>query len=165
MRSVAAFAKAGGPVIGICNGFQVLCESGLLPGALLRNDTLRFRSVDVHVRVENADTIYTRGYRVGQVLRIPIAHGEGNYHADEGTLAELEGEGRIVFRYTHPDGSLGPGSNPNGSAHNIAGIVSAEGNVLGMMPHPERVVEEILGPPDGRGIFESLASHLAKVGA
>ncbi len=161
MEPVRAFAGEGGPVLGICNGFQVLCESGLLPGALLRNDTLRFRSHHVYLRVETTDTPFTTAYERGQILRISIAHGEGNYHADPETLALLEGEDRIVLRYVLPDGSLGPGSNPNGSAHHIAGIVNERRNVLGMMPHPERAVEPILGSTDGRGIFESLADHLA----
>jgi phosphoribosylformylglycinamidine synthase len=165
MGSVTEFAEAGGPVMGICNGFQILCEAGLLPGALLRNDTLRFRSLDVHVRVENVRSIFTSRYEQGQILRIPIAHGEGSYHADPETLAELEGEGRVLFRYVTPEGGLGPGSNPNGSAHNIAGIVSPAGNVLGMMPHPERAVEPLLGSDDGRGLFEALAAHLAGVEA
>jgi len=161
MEAVRTFADGGGPVIGICNGFQVLCESGLLPGALLRNDILRFRSHDIFIRVETPATPFTSAYERGQILRIPIAHGEGNYHADPETLALLEGEDRIVFRYVAPDGSLGPESNPNGSAHNIAGIVNEKRNVLGMMPHPERAVEELLGSTDGRGIFESLAAHMS----
>jgi phosphoribosylformylglycinamidine synthase subunit PurQ / glutaminase len=160
MDAVQDFARAGGPVLGICNGFQVLCESGLLPGALLRNDSLKFRSKGVHIRVENATTPFTTAYSKGDILRIHIAHGEGGYHADKEVLAELEGEDRIAFRYVTADGGLGPGSNPNGSAHNIAGIVNEAGNVLGMMPHPERSVEELLGSTDGRGIFESLAAHL-----
>jgi len=165
MRPVIDFAESGGLVVGICNGFQVLCESGLLPGALLRNDTLLFRSHDVHIRVETVDTPFTSAYRKGDVLRVPVAHGEGNYHADPETLAELEGEDRIVFRYVTPSGDLGPGSNPNGSAHNIAGIVNRARNVIGMMPHPERAVEELLGSTDGRGIFTSLAEHFEKVAA
>ncbi len=165
MDAVHAFATAGGPVVGICNGFQVLCESGLLPGALLRNDTLRFRSHDVHIRVETSRTRFTSAYEKGRILRIPIAHGEGNYHADAETLAELEGEDRVVFRYVTPTGGLGEGSNPNGSAHNIAGIVNAARNVLGMMPHPERAVEPLLGSTDGRGLFESLSAHLSSVPA
>ncbi|MSR22775.1 MAG: phosphoribosylformylglycinamidine synthase subunit PurQ [Gemmatimonadetes bacterium] len=165
MKSVSEFARHGGPVVGICNGFQILCESGLLPGALLRNDTLRFRSLDVHIRVESTRTMFTPRYREGQVIRMPIAHGEGSYYAAPETLAELEGEGRIVFRYVRRDGELGMGSNPNGSQHNIAGIISADGNVLGMMPHPERAVEEILGSSDGRGLFEALAAHRTGVAA
>jgi phosphoribosylformylglycinamidine synthase subunit PurQ / glutaminase len=160
MEAVVAFARSGGPVLGICNGFQVLCEAGLLPGGLLRNDSLRFRSHPVHLRVETSDTLFTSRYRKGELLRIPIAHGEGNYHADPEDLAELEGEGRIVFRYVTADGRLAPEANPNGSAHHIAGIVNEEGNVLGMMPHPERAVEEILGATDGLALFLSLADHL-----
>jgi phosphoribosylformylglycinamidine synthase subunit PurQ / glutaminase len=161
MEAVTAFALAGGPVVGICNGFQVLCESGLLPGALLRNESILFRSHDVHVRVETVETPFTAAYARGQILRIPIAHGEGNYHADAETLARLEGEDRIVFRYVTPAGGVGPGSNPNGSAHNIAGIVNETRNVLGMMPHPERAVESLLGSTDGLGLFASLEAHLA----
>lgn len=160
MEAVQDFARAGGPVLGICNGFQILCESGLLPGALLRNDSLQFRSLPVHIRVESTDTPFTSAYSKGDLLRVHIAHGEGGYFADEAVLAELEGEDRIVFRYVTADGGLGPGSNPNGSLHNIAGIVNAERNVLGLMPHPERAVEELLGSTDGRGVFESLAAHL-----
>lgn len=164
MEAVQAFALAGGPVLGICNGFQILCESGLLPGALLRNESLKFHSHPVHIRVESTATPFTSTYEKGAILRIHIAHGEGGYHADQEVLAELEGEDRIAFRYVTADGGLGPGSNPNGSAHNIAGIVNETRNVLGMMPHPERAVEGLLGSTDGRGIFESLAAHLG-VGA
>ncbi len=160
MSAVDAFARSGGLVVGICNGFQVLCESGLLPGALLRNDTLRFRSHDVHIRVETVETPFTSAYSEGQVLRMPIAHGEGSYYADPNTLAELEGEGRVVFRYVTSAGEALPEANPNGSAHGIAGILNRDRNVIGMMPHPERAVEEILGSTDGRGLFESLASVL-----
>jgi len=160
MRAVVDFAAGGGPVLGICNGFQILCESGLLPGALLRNDTLHFRSLDVHLRVETVATPFTSTYTRGQILRIPIAHGEGNYHADVETLDRLEAEDRVVFRYVREDGSLGEGSNPNGSARNIAGILNERRNVLGMMPHPERAVESLLGSEDGRGIFESLLGYL-----
>ena len=163
MSAVGAFARAGGIVAGICNGFQVLCESGLLPGALLRNDTLRFRSHDVHIRVETADMPFTMECEKGQVLRMPIAHGEGSYHADAGTLAELEDEDRIAFRYVTSEGGLSPEANPNGSAHAIAGIVNHGRNVLGMMPHPERAVEMLLGSTDGRGIFESMATALRVV--
>jgi phosphoribosylformylglycinamidine synthase subunit PurQ / glutaminase len=160
MDAVVEFAEAGGPVVGICNGFQVLCEAGLLPGALVRNESLRFQSHPVHVRVETTRTPFTSEYEEGQVLRIPIAHGEGNYHAEPEVLAELEGTDRIVFRYSTPEGKLTPEANPNGSAHHIAGIVNERRNVLGMMPHPERAVEELLGPTDGLGLFQSLRNHL-----
>jgi phosphoribosylformylglycinamidine synthase subunit PurQ / glutaminase len=165
MDAVARFARNGGPVVGVCNGFQVLCESGMLPGALLRNVGLLFRSHDVHIRVEEVDTPFTSAYRKGQVLRMPLAHGEGCYHADPETLATLEGEGRIVFRYCTPDGELTPAANPNGSAHHIAGIVNEARNVLGMMPHPERAVEALLGSVDGAGLFRSLRRHLEGVAA
>ncbi len=161
MEAVVAFAREGGPVAGICNGFQVLCEAGLLPGALLRNDVLRFRSHPVTIRVETTASPFTNAYRKGEILSVPIAHGEGNYRADPEVLAELEGDDRIAFRYVTPDGGVGPGSNPNGSAHNIAGVLNARRNVLGMMPHPERAVEPILGSTDGVGIFESLKAHLS----
>jgi phosphoribosylformylglycinamidine synthase I len=163
MSAVEAFARSGGMVVGICNGFQVLCESGLLPGALLRNRALRFLGIDVRVRVETNQTRFTSAYERGQVLQMPIAHGEGRYYADGETLAELEGEGRVVFRYVSNVGELDPDANPNGSINSVAGIVSAEGNVLGMMPHPERAVEELLGSVDGRGIFESMAVALAGI--
>ena len=156
MEEVLEFARAGGLVGGICNGFQVLCEAGMLPGALVRNDVLKFRSRWIHMRVENADTPFTSAYSVGQVLRIPIAHGEGNYVADEATARALEDGGRVVFRYCDADGNVTPESNPNGSVANIAGIVNEGSNVLGLMPHPERAVEDVLGGTDGRGIFESL---------
>ena len=158
MPAVGTFAREGGIVAGICNGFQVLCESGLLPGALLRNDTLRFRSHDVYIRVETVGTPFTTEYEKGQVLRMPIAHGEGGYYADAKTLAELEDEDRIAFRYVTPEGNLSREANPNGSAHAIAGIVNHGRNVLGMMPHPERAVEILLGSTDGRGIFESMTT-------
>jgi phosphoribosylformylglycinamidine synthase I len=161
MDSVVEFARKGGPVLGICNGFQILCEVGLLPGALLRNESLKFQSHDCWLRVENPDTIFTRHYQRAQVLRMPLAHADGNYHADEETLSRLEGEDRIVFRYVNPDGGLGEGSNPNGSAHNIAGIVNEAGNVLGMMPHPDRAMEPILGSTDGVGLFASVVEQLA----
>ncbi len=160
MDRIVEFARAGGPVLGICNGFQVLCEAGLLPGALLRNESLRFVSRPVHVRVDFADPPFTSEYEKNQILRMPVAHGEGNYHADPEVLAELEGEDRIVFRYATADGKLTPEANPNGSAHHIAGIVNESRNVLGMMPHPERAVEGVLGSTDGLGIFRSLAAHL-----
>jgi phosphoribosylformylglycinamidine synthase len=162
MEEVKAFADAGGPVLGICNGFQTLCEAHLLPGALVRNESLRFVGTDVRVRVERTDTVFTNEYTKGQILRIPIAHGEGSYEADEQTLDRLEGEGRIVFRYVDAAGEPTEGCNPNGSCNNIAGIVSAAGNVLGMMPHPERAVEDLLGSSDGEALFTSLVSTLVR---
>ena len=164
MDAVKAFAAFGGPVLGICNGFQMLCEAGLLPGALLRNSSLLFASQDVLLRVESEATIFTRNYHIGQILRMPIAHAEGNYHADEETLDRLEGEGRVLFRYVDAAGETTTGANPNGSARSIAGILNEEGNVMGMMPHPERAVEEILGSVDGLGLFEALLVHLSPVG-
>jgi phosphoribosylformylglycinamidine synthase I len=163
MREVKAFAAAGGPVAGICNGFQILCEAGLLPGALVRNRSLKFRSRPVHLRVERADTAFTSEYEVGQVLEVPIAHGEGCYFADPDLLDALEANGQVVFRYCTEDGLVVPAANPNGSARAIAGIINAGGNVLGMMPHPERAVEPLLGSTDGMGLFRSLAAHLARV--
>jgi phosphoribosylformylglycinamidine synthase subunit PurQ / glutaminase len=163
MREVKAFAAAGGPVAGICNGFQILCEAGLLPGALVRNRSLKFRSRPVHLLVERADTAFTSAYEVGQVLQVPIAHGEGCYFADPALLDGLEANGQVVFRYCTEDGLVAPAANPNGSARAIAGIINAEGNVLGMMPHPERAVEPLLGSTDGIGLFRSLAAHLARV--
>jgi phosphoribosylformylglycinamidine synthase len=161
MREVKAFAAEGGPVAGICNGFQILCEAGMLPGGLMRNRTLKFRSRPVHLLVERAGTAFTSEYRTGDVLQIPIAHGEGCYFADPATLDELEAEGRVVFRYCDAEGLVSPAANPNGSARNIAGIINAAGNVLGMMPHPERAIEPLLGSTDGLGFFRSLAAHLA----
>jgi phosphoribosylformylglycinamidine synthase I len=161
MDDVVAFARAGGPVLGICNGFQILCEAGLLPGALMRNASLRFVSRNVTLRVERNDTPFTSDYREGQVLRIPIAHGDGNYEADEATLAQLEAEGRVVFRYVDPLGAVTEEANPNGSQDNIAGITNETANILGMMPHPERAMEAILGSTDGVGVFTSLVSSLA----
>jgi phosphoribosylformylglycinamidine synthase len=158
---VHAHAAVGGLVLGICNGFQILCEAGLLPGALVRNAQLRFTCKDVHLRVERSDTPFTRGYNAGQVIRIPVAHGEGNYTADGETLAELEGDGRIVFRYCAPDGSLDPKANVNGSAAAVAGIVNQRRNVLGLMPHPENHVEAALGSTDGRGLFAGLVEYIA----
>ena len=165
MEDVVEYARAGGPVLGICNGFQILCEAGLLPGALIRNDHLKFVSADVRVRVERADTLFTSDYQEGQVLRIPVAHAEGNYRADEETLRRLEDEGRVVFRYVDRHGEPTEGANPNGSQSNIAGIVNEEGNVLGMMPHPERAMEGILGSTDGLGVFTSMARNLASATA
>jgi phosphoribosylformylglycinamidine synthase subunit PurQ / glutaminase len=164
MKDVIRFANDGGLVLGVCNGFQVLCEAGLLPGALMRNASLRFACKDVHLRVENASTPFTNEAEAGQVLRIPIAHGDGNYIADEDTLDELERMGRVVFRYCESDGTITSEANPNGSARNIAGIINAEGNVLGMMPHPERCVEAILGhgSADGAIVFRSLLQHVGE---
>jgi phosphoribosylformylglycinamidine synthase subunit PurQ / glutaminase len=163
MREVKAFAEAGGPVAGICNGFQILCEAAMLPGALVRNRTLKFRSRPVHLRVERNDTPFTTAYEAGQVLQIPIAHGEGCYFAEQAVLDELEAAGQVVFRYVEPDGRVTDEANPNGSARNIAGIINPAGNVLGMMPHPERAVDAILGSTDGLGFLKSLADHLARV--
>ncbi len=149
MREVVRFAEAGGPVIGICNGFQILTEAGLLPGALLRNAGLRFLCMDTELRVEGKDTAFTGALDRGRTWRVPIAHMEGNYEADRETLDRLEGEGQVVLRYV--------GGAPNGAARDIAGVCNARGNVVGMMPHPERVIEGALGGTDGRGFFESLA--------
>lgn len=164
MQAVRAHAEAGGLVLGICNGFQILCESGLLPGALVRNAELRFTCKDVYLRVERNDTPFSRRYEAGQVIRVPVAHGEGNYAADGATLAELEGDGRVVFRYCGPDGALSPKTNVNGSMSAIAGIVNARRTVLGLMPHPENHVEAALGCTDGRGLFAGLVEHLASAG-
>ena len=161
MREVAAHAKRGGPVLAICNGFQIACEAGLLPGALLRNESLSFVGDMVRLRVESPETMFTAGYHRGQLLRVPVAHGEGRYTADEETLSRLEGEGRIVFRYVGPDGRTDPAANPNGSMNAIAGIVSEGGNVLGMMPHPERAVDPLLGSDDGLALFESLLARVS----
>jgi phosphoribosylformylglycinamidine synthase len=160
MDAVRAFAARGGLVLGVCNGFQILCEAGLLPGVLMRNAGLKFICRDVYLRVERAGTPFTRGYRTGAVIRVPVAHGEGNYVADAETLARIEGEGRVLFRYAAPDGTLDPAWNHNGAVNAIAGIVNAGGNVLGMMPHPENHVEAVMGCTDGRGLFEGLVQHL-----
>ena len=162
MREVIQHAERGAPVLGICNGFQIACEAHLLPGALLRNDKLQFVSEHVRVRVENAQTPFTNEYDAGQILTIPIAHGDGRYTADEETLDRLEEEGRVVFRYVGAGDETDEAWNPNGSMRAIAGIINDGGNVLGMMPHPERAVDPLLGPPDGRALFESM---LARVGA
>jgi len=163
MGAVRAFAANGGVVLGVCNGFQILCEAGLLPGVLMRNAGLKFLCRDVYLRVERSDTPFTRGYNAGQVICVPTAHGEGNYVADSETIARLEGEGRVVFRYTAPDGALAPEWNFNGATHAIAGIVNARGNVLGMMPHPERCSEVELGGTDGLKLFRSVADSAMKV--
>jgi phosphoribosylformylglycinamidine synthase I len=156
MQEVKAFAGAGGRVLGICNGFQVLLELGLLPGAMLRNKNLKFLCQHVHIRVEDARTDFTRAARKGRVLRIPIAHFDGNYYAPARTLRALEANGQVVFRYCDAAGNITPEANVNGSLHNIAGIRNEAGNVLGLMPHPERAAEALLGSTDGRTIFESL---------
>jgi phosphoribosylformylglycinamidine synthase I len=161
MTEVVAHAQRGGPVLCICNGFQIACEAGLLPGALLRNETLRFVSEPVRLRVENAETLFTNRYETGQILTMPIAHGDGRYTADDDVLDRLEGEGQIVLRYQHSAGDGDEYWSPNGSMRAIAGIVSAQGNVMGLMPHPERAVEAVLGSADGIGVFESM---LARVG-
>ncbi|HSJ63225.1 MAG TPA: phosphoribosylformylglycinamidine synthase subunit PurQ [Gemmatimonadaceae bacterium] len=161
MREVTAFARRGGPVLGICNGFQIACEAGLVPGALMRNAGLKFVSAMVHLRVENTDTLFTNQLAPTDVLRIPIAHGEGRYVADADTLERLEGEGQVVFRYVNPRGERDPGANPNGSMNDIAGIVSEAGNVLGMMPHPERASDPLLGSDDGLAIFQSVLERVS----
>jgi phosphoribosylformylglycinamidine synthase len=162
MDAVRAHAAKGGLVLGVCNGFQILCESGLLPGVLMRNAKLKFICKDVHLRVERSDSPFTRGYNAGQVIRVPVAHGEGNYEADEETVKRLEGEGRVLYRYCSPEGELGEPFNINGATNSIAGIVSDKGNVLGMMPHPENHVEDIMGCTDGRGLFAGLVAHLSR---
>jgi len=156
MEAVVRHAEAGKPVIGICNGFQILCEAGLLPGALIRNESLQYRCLWVNLRVENADTAFSEACRPGQVLAIPISHGEGRYYADGETLARLEAERRVVFRYCDADGQTTAAANPNGSVNNIAGIINERGNVLGMMPHPERACEALLGGEDGLYIWRSI---------
>lgn len=156
MKSVEEFAADGGLVIGICNGFQILCEAGLLPGVLMRNDHLQFRCQWVNLRVESASTRFTSECGEGDVLAVPISHGEGNYFADDPTLDALESNGQVVFRYCDDTGSVTPEANPNGSRRNIAGITNAEGNVLGMMPHPERCCDPLMGGTDGLAIFRSI---------
>jgi phosphoribosylformylglycinamidine synthase len=159
---VRDFAAKGGLVLAVCNGFQIACEAGLLPGVLARNAKLKFICKDVFLKVERSDTPFTRGYNAGQVIRVPTAHGEGNYVADAETIARLEGEGRVAFRYVTPDGRRDDSANANGSTNAIAGILNEKGNVLGMMPHPENHVESVIGSTDGRGLFAGLADHLAK---
>ena len=160
MQEVGEFAARGGLVVGICIGFQVLLELGLIPGAMLRNKDLKFLCQHVHIRIENAQTPFTNAGKRDQVLRIPIAHFDGNYYSDPETIARLKANNQIVFRYTQPDGTVDQEANVNGSLENIAGIVSAQGNVLGMMPHPERASEPDLGSEDGRVIFESIIHWL-----
>jgi phosphoribosylformylglycinamidine synthase I len=161
MREVVAHADRGGPVIGICNGFQIACEAGLLPGALLRNASLQFVSELSFVRVETNETRYTNQYSAGQILRLPISHGDGRYTADAATLDRLEQNGQVVFRYVNPAGEIDPAHDPNGSMRGIAGIVNERGNVIGLMPHPERAAEAVVGSADGVALFESV---LAQVG-
>lgn len=162
MREVETRARAGVPTLGICNGFQVLTEIGLLPGILMRNAGLKFICRDVHVAVADNDTVFTGCYQKDQVLRIPVAHNEGNYFADDATLNALEAEGRIAFRYTAPDGQVNDEGNPNGSARNIAGIYNETRTVLGLMPHPERVVDPAHGGVDGAGMFSGLVEALSR---
>ncbi len=162
MRDVVAKAKAGTPVLGICNGFQVLCETGLLPGVLQRNASLRFVCRDTFLSVEQPDTVFTRAYKAGEIINVPVAHGDGNYFADEDTLDRLENGGRVVFRYVDPEsGEAEPSANPNGSINNIAGICCERRRIVGMMPHPERHFDAILGSADGRRVFESAMASLA----
>ena len=163
MKDVIRFANDGGIVMGICNGFQVLCESGLLPGALMRNASLRFACRQVHLRIEETDTPFTNTLSKGDIIEVPIAHGEGNYYASEEELDRLETNRQVVFRYANAEGVVTAGANPNGSARNIAGIVNEQRNVLGMMPHPERCAESIVGSGDGIRIFESLIAQTVGV--
>jgi phosphoribosylformylglycinamidine synthase I len=163
MEPIRRHAAAGGLVLGICNGFQVLTEVGLLPGALMRNAHLRFASRDIHLRTEETDTPFTGELTEGQILRMPIAHGEGNFYADDAMLDELENNRQVIFRYCDSEGRITSESNPNGSARNIAGICNRARNVLGLMPHPERCVESLLGNADGLGVFKSIAASLARV--
>ena len=160
MDAVRAHAAKGGLVLAVCNGFQIACESGLLPGVLMRNAKLKFICKDVFLRVERSDTPFTRGYNAGQVIRVPVAHGEGNYVADAETIKRLEGEGRVLFRYVSPEGKLDPAWNFNGATNAICGITNEGGNVFGMMPHPENHVEASMGCTDGRGLFAGLVAHV-----
>jgi phosphoribosylformylglycinamidine synthase len=161
MKAVESFARAGGPVLGICNGFQILCEAGLLPGALARNAGLRFLSHDVHLSVERTDTAFTSAYRRGQVLRMPLSHGEGRFVADASTLDLLEEEGRVVFRYVDREGNATANANPNGSLRAIAGVCNEARNVVGLMPHPDRAYAAVLGSDDGLGVFRSALAATA----
>jgi phosphoribosylformylglycinamidine synthase subunit PurQ / glutaminase len=160
MDAVRAHAERGGLTLGICNGFQILCEAGLLPGVLMRNAALKFMCREVYLRVERSDTPFSQRYNAGDVIRVPVAHGEGNFEADKGTIDRLEGEGLVLFRYTAPDGTLDPKWNYNGATNAIAGILSEKRNVLGLMPHPENHVDPLVGPTDGRGFFESIRTSL-----
>jgi phosphoribosylformylglycinamidine synthase len=160
MRAVAEKAAAGVAVLGVCNGFQILCEAGLLPGILMRNASLHFACREIHLRVETTDSVFTNRYRRGQVIRCPIAHGEGNYRCDEATLTRLKNDDRVVFRYVDAAGRTSEVANPNGSLDAIAGILNERRNVLGLMPHPENLIEPLQGGSDGRGLFESVLSSL-----
>ena len=162
MAAVTRFAERGGPVLGICNGFQVLLEAGLLPGAMVRNRSVKFVSRHVHVRVEHTDTPFTASCSKGQLLELPIAHGEGNYFADPETIGELETQRQIIFRYTDAAGEVSDAANPNGSINNIAGICNRARNVAGLMPHPERACEPSLGSADGRAVLQSIVNHFAQ---
>jgi phosphoribosylformylglycinamidine synthase subunit PurQ / glutaminase len=162
MEAVRSHVRRGGLAIGICNGFQILCEAELLPGVLLRNSAIKFLCREVCLRIERSDTPFTRGYNAGQVIRVPIAHGEGSYFASPATIARLENEGRVLFRYTAPDGSRNEAWNVNGSTNAIAGVLSEKLNVLGLMPHPENHVESVIGSTDGRGFFAGLVAHFAQ---
>lgn len=162
MGALADFAAAGGPVLGSCNGFQVLCEAGLLPGALLRNQSLQFRCQPQHLRVERAIAPFTSLARAGQVLSIPVSHGDGNYYADDATLERMEAHGQVLLRYCDAEGNVSPEANPNGSRDNIAGVTNEAGNVLGLMPHPERAVEAVLGGVDGLVLLRSVDEALAE---
>jgi phosphoribosylformylglycinamidine synthase len=162
MQSVQKFAAAGGPVLGICNGFQVLLEAGLLPGAMLRNKSLHFRCEHVHVRVEQTDTPFTTACTAGRILKIPIAHGEGNYYADPDVIARLEHNRQVIFRYVTSDGVVSEAANPNGSVHNIAGLCNEARNVVGLMPHPERACELAVGSADGLVLFESAVKAITE---
>ena len=162
MQEVQQFAEMGGPVLGICNGFQILCEAGLLPGALIRNRSLQFRCEQVFLKPENRETLFTNSIPDGKILRVPIAHGEGCYFADEPTLSRMSEKGQILFRYVNVQGQPTENANPNGSVRNIAGVTNEKGNVAGLMPHPERASEPLLGSADGRLIFESMVQALKK---
>jgi phosphoribosylformylglycinamidine synthase len=163
MQDVMRFAEEGGLVFGICNGFQILCEAGLLPGTLMRNESLRFICKDTTLRAENADTPFTNALTEGQVVTIPLSHGEGRYYADDEVLDRIEANNQVLFRYSTSEGDVTDDANPNGSVHGIAGIVNEAGNVCGLMPHPERCVESLLGGDDGRLIFKSLLNHVSAV--